>query len=221
MLAFAPYIHTAPRGNSITPVLQRRFVATLAATGIVKVAARRIGKSLEALYKLKHRPGAEGFAAAWDAALDRGVTRLEDIAMERAMLGTRTPIVSSREIVGWWDKPDNALLRFLLSHRMAERYGPPRPRSEDEIRAEMEGEILAVARNIVAKERQTKMNDIHALINHMVDNQLDGRPRIAGIDLDKTLAENAAILRAREGGEQLDGWYRRSARKPGQEADKP
>ena len=63
LLAFEPYLHSHPRRNSITPDLQRRFVATLAATGIVKVAAKRIGKSLEALYKLRARPGAEGGGA--------------------------------------------------------------------------------------------------------------------------------------------------------------
>ena len=123
LLAFAPYLHTAPRRNSITPDLQRRFVATLAATGIVKQAAKSIGKSLEALYKLRHKPGAEGFAAAWDAALERGVQRLEDCALERAIRGTPTPIVSGGELLGTWDKPDNTLLRFLLQHRLPQKYG--------------------------------------------------------------------------------------------------
>ena len=59
LLGFAPYLHPFPRSNSITPDLQRRFVATLAATGIVRQAARSIGKSLEALYKLRARKGAE------------------------------------------------------------------------------------------------------------------------------------------------------------------
>ncbi|WP_258319722.1 hypothetical protein [Qipengyuania flava] len=126
LLAFEPFLHTQPRRNSITPDLQRRFVATLAATGIVKVAAKRIGKSIEALYKLRARPGAEGFAEAWDAAVERGARRLEDLAMERAMLGTRTPIVSGGEILGHWDKPDNALLRFLLAHRLPQTYGVQR-----------------------------------------------------------------------------------------------
>ena len=88
LLAFAPFLHTAPRRNSITPALQRRFVATLAATGIVKVAAKRIGKSLEALYKLRARPGAEGFAGAWDAALERGAARRGAFSGPRA--GSRT-----------------------------------------------------------------------------------------------------------------------------------
>ena len=72
LLDFAPYLHPQPRSNSITPDRQRRFIATLAATGIVAQAARSIGKSMEALYKLRHKPGAEGFAAAWDEALERG-----------------------------------------------------------------------------------------------------------------------------------------------------
>ena len=82
-----------------------------------------MGRSLEALYKLRHRPGAEGFAAAWDEALTRGARRLEDMAFERALVGTRTPIVSGGQLVDWWDKPDNALLRFLLRHRLPQTYG--------------------------------------------------------------------------------------------------
>ncbi|MFM7348915.1 MAG: hypothetical protein ACKO01_05435 [Erythrobacter sp.] len=85
LLDFLPYCHKAPRGNSITPDVQRAFVHELAATGIVKQAATRVGKSLEALYKLRARPGAEDFARAWDEALEWGRLRLEDCAMERAI----------------------------------------------------------------------------------------------------------------------------------------
>lgn len=103
MLAFAPYIHARPRRNSITPDLQRRFVATLAATGIVVQAARSIGKSMEALYKLRARPGAEGFAAAWDEAAGWGLLRLEDCAIEAALRGN--------------DDAANSMLAFVLSRR--------------------------------------------------------------------------------------------------------
>ena len=127
LLAFEPYRHSHPRKRSITPDVQRAFVAQLAATGVVKLAARHVGRSLEALYTLRHRPGAEGFAAAWDAALDRGVRRLEDCALERAIQGTRTPIVSGGKLLGWHDKPDNTLLRFLLNARLPRRYGAQRP----------------------------------------------------------------------------------------------
>lgn len=123
LLAFAPYLHPCPRGNSITPDKQRKFIATLAASGIVSQAARGIGKSMEALYKLRHRPGAEGFAAAWDAAVERGLTRLEDCALERALHGTAAPIVRGGTIVDWYGKPDNGMLRFLLQQRLPQRYG--------------------------------------------------------------------------------------------------
>ncbi len=105
LLAFAPYLHKQPRRNSITPDLQRRFVAVLAATGIVVQAARSIGKSMEALYKLRARPGAEGFAAAWDEAYGWGLLRLEDCAIEAALRAN--------------DDAANSMLAFVLGRRDA------------------------------------------------------------------------------------------------------
>ncbi|OBV12269.1 hypothetical protein [Erythrobacter dokdonensis] len=108
LLAFRPYLHKRPRRNSITPDLQRAFVARLAETGIVKAAAVHIGRSLEALYKLRQQPGAEGFAAAWDEALGWGVLRLEDCAIERALSeGLANPRV-------------NSMLAFVIRHRHAQ-----------------------------------------------------------------------------------------------------
>ena len=103
LLAFAPYLHARPRRNSITPPLQRHFVAVLAATGIVNQAARSIGKSMEALYKLRAKPGAEGFAAAWDEALGWGLLRLEDCAIEAALCSN--------------DDAANSMLAFVLGRR--------------------------------------------------------------------------------------------------------
>ncbi len=94
LLGFAPYCHPHPRRNSITPDKQRAFIAALAASGIVTQAARAIGVSLEALYKLRRLAGAEGFAAAWEAALDHGVARLEDCALALALESEVTPIGS-------------------------------------------------------------------------------------------------------------------------------
>lgn len=122
LLGFAPYVHRMPRRNSITPDRQREFIAALAATGIVTQAARRIGASLEALYRLRNQPGAEGFAAAWEAAIDRGIARLEDCALERAILGEERPIVRGGEVVGSWRRYDTALLLFLLRQRRGQRW---------------------------------------------------------------------------------------------------
>lgn len=109
LLDFAPVPHKHPRRNSITPDLQRAFIAHLAATGIVKAAAKHIGKSMEAIYKLRQRPGAQEFCAAWDEALEWGTERLEDCAMERALAD------------GFYNPRTNSMLCFVLSHRRGER----------------------------------------------------------------------------------------------------
>lgn len=122
LLSFAPYLHKQPRRNAITPDRQRAFIAALAATGIVTQAAREIGASMEALYKLRQRPGAEGFAAAWEAALDRGVARLEDCLLARALEGEERPIVSAGKLLGTWRHYDNKLAMFLLRQRRPQRW---------------------------------------------------------------------------------------------------
>lgn len=125
-LEFVPFVHVAPRRNSITPDKQRRFIATLAATGIVSQAALSIGASVEALYKLRHRVGAEDFARAWDAAVERGYSRLEDCALERAIAGEERPVVSRGKVVATWTHHNTGLLMFLLRARRPEKYGAVR-----------------------------------------------------------------------------------------------
>lgn len=107
LLDFLPYCHKQPRGNSITPEVQRAFIYQLAMSGIVKQAAVKVGKSLEALYKLREKPGAEDFRRAWDAALEWGRLRLEDCAMERALAeGLHNPRA-------------NSMICWVLHHRNA------------------------------------------------------------------------------------------------------
>lgn len=122
LLGFEPYVHKAPRRNSITPARQREFIAVLAATGIVTQAARAIGASLEALYRLRGMPGAQHFAAAWELAIDRGVQRLEDCALERAIQGEERFLVQGGAVVASWRRYDTGLLMFLLRQRRADRF---------------------------------------------------------------------------------------------------
>jgi hypothetical protein len=133
LLAFAPYLHKQPRRNSITPDVQRAFVAELAASGIVTQAARRVARSKEALYKLRARAGAEGFAAAWDEALVWGADRLEDCALERALR-------ERWNHDGWLGRGD-ALVMFLIarrgSYRVDERELVPGHPVYERIRAEV------------------------------------------------------------------------------------
>jgi hypothetical protein len=173
LLGFAPVPHSRPRRNSINPDLQRAFIAALAATGIVSQAARTIGKSLEALYKLRQRRGAEGFRAAWDMAIDRGIARLEDCALQRALEGEERPVVSRGEIVGTWRRHDNALLMFLLRQRRSHRYaagvrdgGNLRPGNPlyDRLRREWEAEAFG--------DEQEVYDSIDRMLDTMMANTL-------------------------------------------------
>jgi hypothetical protein len=58
-----------PRRDGWTPERQRRFVALLAEGAGPSEAAEAVGKSKQTAFTLRRRPGAESFAAAWDAAV--------------------------------------------------------------------------------------------------------------------------------------------------------
>ena len=49
--------------------MQRHFILLLARGASVGEAVRRLGRSRQTAYALRDRPGAEGFAAAWDEAV--------------------------------------------------------------------------------------------------------------------------------------------------------
>jgi len=113
-----------PRHHAITPARQRAFILALAECGIVTQAARQIGASAEALYRLRNKAGGEEFSAAWDAAIDRGVQRLEDTALARAMRGEERLVVSGGKVLGTEIRHNDALVMFFLRNRRGERYAP-------------------------------------------------------------------------------------------------
>jgi hypothetical protein len=123
LLDFEP-VRLRYRSDGWTPARQRAFIAALAETGIVTQAALEIGASLEALYKLRNRPGAEEFRAAWDAAIDRGIARLEDCALARAIQGEERMVVSAGKLLGFETRYNDALTMFFLRARRGNRYAP-------------------------------------------------------------------------------------------------
>lgn len=143
LLQFTPVPHVSPRRNSITPDRQRAFIAHLAATGIVAEAARHIGASMEALYKLRHKAGAEGFSAAWDAAVDRGIERLEDGALARAIRGEERMVVSAGQVLGTEVRHNDALVMFFLKNRRAGRYQPAEVKPGHPLYERIRAEVLA------------------------------------------------------------------------------
>jgi len=62
------------RHDGWTPARQRAFIEHLVETLSVETAAQLVGMTAQSARALRRRPGAEGFAAAWDAALRRGLT---------------------------------------------------------------------------------------------------------------------------------------------------
>ena len=193
LLGFAPYLHKQPRRNAITPDRQRAFIAALAASGIVTQAAREIGASLEALYKLRHLPGAEGFAAAWEAAIDRGMERLEDCALERAIAGEERVVVRRGEVVATWRRYDTGLMLFLLRHRRRDRYEDYAPMraaarvSEAEMRRRAEEE---------QREADAILHGLNAKLERMRERHLAGLAAEAEAGARAEEAEAAALAEA-------------------------
>jgi hypothetical protein len=189
LLDFMPVPHVAARSNSITPDVQRAFIAQLAATGIVTQAALHVGKSMEALYKLRQRPGAEGFRAAWDAAIDRGMARLEDTALARAIQGEERLIFHGGTIVAAERRHNEALVMFFLRTRLPHRYdqqkevGPGHPLYEKVAAAYREEQRRIDADPVRQKKARKSMDIMFGRWFAALEEMWEERMGLLGIDL--------------------------------------
>ena len=113
-LAFAP-VPVAPRSDGWTGERQVGFVLRLALGGSVTLAARAVGKNPASAYRLRKRPGGEGFAAAWDRALLWGQDRTTDIALQRALEGDVRPVYYRGIKRGEYVRHDNRLAMTVLN----------------------------------------------------------------------------------------------------------
>ena len=100
------------------------FFHHLGRTGSVTVAADRAQLRRSSLYQ--RRQDDEEFAERWAKALDLGVERLQDNAMNRALNGTPKPVWRNGQQVGSVQQFDNRLLQFLLRAHRPEIYGDRR-----------------------------------------------------------------------------------------------
>ena len=98
-LPFTP-VPVTPRRDGWTPTKQRAFIDALGICGEVVTAAAAVGMSPKSAYALRRRPGAEGFAAAWDRAVHGIRTYLAHIAVDRAINGTIEPVFRGRRQIG-------------------------------------------------------------------------------------------------------------------------
>jgi hypothetical protein len=109
------------RADGWTPDRQARFIGFLAETGSVAEAARRVGLSRMAAYRLRRCEGAASFAHAWDAIV--GYWQGEPVAarkvtpgelFERAHEGEFHILMRRRKFIRAVRKPStSALLRHL------------------------------------------------------------------------------------------------------------
>lgn len=120
--AFTPVPRQSKRHDGWTPERQQRFIEALADTGSVAAACRVVGKSTYGVYYLRRQPGAGSFRAAWEAALDLGVQRIEDVAMDRALNGVEVPVYSYGKLVGTRRTFNDRLLMFMLRNRAPKRF---------------------------------------------------------------------------------------------------
>lgn len=134
--AFTP-VPLRPRHDGWSPVRQAEFIGLLAQTRCVKKAASLVGMSRESAYRLRRKPGAEEFVAAWDAILGAPGTPKAKVTLEtlfqRIRQGSYRPILRGGRYVGTIQKPDNSALLTLLGR--LDRLVPP----EQDRGAEPEG----------------------------------------------------------------------------------
>lgn len=99
-----------------TPARQASFIAHLAATGSVTLAAKSCGLTRAGAYALRAAPGAASFAAAWDKAVQIGISALKTEAIDRAINGTTETVWHAGKQVGTRTRYNNQLTMRLLTH---------------------------------------------------------------------------------------------------------
>ncbi len=119
---FTPVPRQCERHDGWTPARQSRFIEALADTGSVAAACKAVDMSTVGAYYLRRQPGAEEFREAWQKALDLGVQRIEDVAMDRALNGVDEPLYSYGKLIGSRKRYNDRLLMFMLRNRSPERF---------------------------------------------------------------------------------------------------
>ena len=111
--AFYP-VPVRTRRDGWTVERQADFLGLLAETGSVIGACEAVGMSRKSAYRLRSLPGAESFAAAWDAALGMPVRKVTPPAREFFECNRPVHLVTFRgRYRGAWR---NAANGDLLSH---------------------------------------------------------------------------------------------------------
>jgi hypothetical protein len=113
------------RQDGWTPMRQADFLGALAETWCVAAAARRVDKTREGAYRLREKPGAESFAAAWDSILAeprRVRMSTHELLWHRLFYGMLKPVMRRGKHVGTLHSPDNDAVLRLYRQEMQRRH---------------------------------------------------------------------------------------------------
>ena len=200
---FTPVPRQRMRRGGWSADRQREFIALLAETGSVRAACRRMGVGEHHIYKLRGHPEADSFRKAWEAALDLGIARIEDVAMDRALYGVETPVYHCGELIGTRRVHNDRLLMFLLKNRAPRRFPEGQTRRPDAIDA-MQTERLKKQwrREWENERRHVSTGEVRASIDRKIESlrrQVEAEQTAAWAKLsDETRAAWARFVELRE-----------------------
>ena len=117
VIDFTPVPRLRARRNGWTEARQRGFIAALARCGSVAAAARSVGMTKRSAYRLLDASGADQFAAAWDVAIDVGLSRLRMNSLQHSLEGDYVPIYRRGKLVQVEHRRNDKLATALLSGR--------------------------------------------------------------------------------------------------------
>lgn len=109
----------------------------------------------QSCYRLRRSPGAERFAAAWDAAIVESTRRLIDIAFDRAANGIDEPILDREgRVIYMKNRTNDRLLMFLQCAHAPGTYAAATPwnRTQDPLVQATQPTTAGFAQALVALE---------------------------------------------------------------------
>lgn len=104
----------AARHDSWSLATQAAFLRALSATHSVSEAARSVGKSRQAAYRLRSRLKGKPFDLAWEVAFHHSYDVLAHTALERALNGVEVPVYYQGEKIDSYRRYDERLTVALL-----------------------------------------------------------------------------------------------------------
>ncbi len=111
-----PTVPLRARHDGWTVARQRAFVEALAVGDSVAAAAARVGMSKASAYRLRQRPEAAAFRAAWDGAVVQLGWQLEQTTLDRAINGD-VHVLEKDGVREVWRRPCSARLLIRLMQR--------------------------------------------------------------------------------------------------------